>query len=108
MDPDYGTTPETGDAGASNTCEYAGQVYTEGSIVCMAGSEYRCMNIHGRSYTWEPTGRPCAGQADPGGGNQDSGSASQDPGSQGWGGGSAPDDSSTPSQDQDTGGSGGA
>ncbi|MFI5225122.1 MAG: hypothetical protein ACHQ3P_00440 [Candidatus Limnocylindrales bacterium] len=105
MDPEYGTTSDAGDAGVSNTCEYAGQVYTEGSIVCMAGNEYRCMNLHGRSYTWEPTGRPCAAPADPGGTGQDPGAASQDSGSQGWGDGGSTDEGASPSQESgDSGG----
>jgi hypothetical protein len=106
MDPEHGSASEagSGDAGASNTCEYAGQVYTEGSIVCMAGNEYRCMNIHGRSYTWEPTGRACAAPADPGSSSPDQG-ASQDPSSQGWGSGSpAQDDGTTTGQDTGEGG----
>jgi hypothetical protein len=98
MDPEFGSASEAGgDAGASNTCEYAGQVYTEGSIVCMAGNEYRCMNIHGRSYTWEPTGRPCAAPAEPGG-------ASQDPSSQGWDSGSPAQEDGTAGQDTGDGG----
>jgi hypothetical protein len=65
MQDDAFAEAEGGDEGeVSNTCTYAGEVYSEGAVVCMDGTEYRCMNVHGRSFTWEPTGRSCGGEGD--------------------------------------------
>jgi len=78
MEGDIGSDAgDAGDAGgAGNTCSYGGQVYTEGAVVCMDGTEYRCANLHGRSFTWEPTGRSCGDQADASmGGGDDAGGA---------------------------------
>lgn len=80
MSGDAYQNAEGDDGGASqNGCTYAGQFYTEGAVLCMDGAEYRCMNIHGRSFTWEPTGHPCAQTVSEADGDQDQSSGA-------WGG----------------------
>jgi hypothetical protein len=40
-------------------CEYAGQQYSVGSQVCMAGFVFECRSEVNGSHQWHTTGTPC-------------------------------------------------